>query len=110
MVCKSPDFSQALADNAGKCVPAKRQKRAVNVMDQYQLYNFLMGLELDGVEEFKDFSKVEGLKEAAFLQLAPNPVIFRFSDTDEIRRLKSSEHLLEIKGYNLKSGKSIACR
>ena len=103
MTCDSPNFEGVLDDvrcGSSTTVPSTRRKRAIDD----SIFEFSIGFDLDGVEEFNTTTDVPWLEANSRMFVKPNPTISDFSG-DRIKVVENLNAQLEIKGENLDSGK-----
>ena len=103
MTCDSPNFEGVLDDvrcGSSTTVPSTRLKRAIDD----SMFEFSIGFDLDGVEEFNTTTDVPWLEANSRMFVKPNPTISDFSG-DRIKVVENLNAQLEIKGENLDSGK-----
>lgn len=102
MTCRSPDFSGTLDDIRCGGTASSRRKREVS--SEESLFNFEIGFELDGLEDFNATKAVPWLEASSRMFVNPNPSIIDF-DGNRIKVLEDGNSQLEIKGTDLDSGK-----
>lgn len=103
MICDSPNFDGVLDDViCGDAAPTSSRKKR-QAVDQ-DVFEFSIGFDLDGVEEFNTTTEVPWLEKNSRMFVRPNPRITDFTG-NRIKLLENLNAQLEIKGENLDSGR-----
>ena len=105
MTCNSPNVAEILSSaRCGGVTESSRRKRSDEDLsseeENLELFDFSIGFDLDGVEDFNKTADVPWLETGFSFVMGYDPVITPFPDNG-IMVLESTDTLLQIQGEDL---------
>ena len=112
MICQSPKFDDGTLENT-RCNVVKIPNAEIPVNGSKintEAFDFSIGFDLDGVDEFESATSVPWLEATSRLYVKPDPTLSHFDGGSRIKVLESLDSPLEIKGEDLDSGMLVCMR
>ena len=105
-VCQSPKFDDGTLENT-RCTLVKdpnTEKPFNGSKIDTEAFDFSIGFDLDGVDDFNTATSVPWLEATSRLYVKPDPTLSHFDGGSRIKVLESIDSPLEIEGEDLDSG------